>query len=133
MDNCFIYKSIDKTTYKVEIQPKIYANNGHLALMLSDLEDRAPVAKITISCPELKLGPTEIVVKSYSENEGMVEFLLKNNLIKDKGIRASGYPEGARIVQMTDKFINLVARAQLKDPYCVQGKVRGKLATDTKF
>ena len=133
MDNYFIYKSIDKTTYKVEIQPKIYVNSGHLALMLSDLEDRYPVAKITIDCPELKLGPTEIVVKSYSENEGMVEFLLKNNLIKDKGIRASGYPEGARIVQMTNKFLNLVAQAPLKDSWCVPGKVRGKLATDTKF
>jgi hypothetical protein len=113
----------------VEIQPKLHANNGRLALMLSDLEDRQPVAMITLNCPEIKLGPTELVVKSYAENEGMAEFLLKNKLIRNNGTRTDGYPEGARIVEMTEKLSSLIDQTRLKDPYCVHGKVRGKLAT----
>lgn len=52
--------------------------NGRLALSLVDEETGEPIAKASVNVgDEIPLGATQMDVKSWSENEGMVEALFE--------------------------------------------------------
>ena len=59
--------------------------NGRPAIMLSDIEDGSPVAKATINIPEIELDNNEVIIKDYSENEGVLDVLLNAGIIEDTG------------------------------------------------
>jgi hypothetical protein len=67
-------------TYKVIIAERSYANN-RLALEILDCEDGIPVMVATVNIPEVPLNEGEIIVKNYSENEGVLDFLQQNGLV----------------------------------------------------
>lgn len=74
---------MEKFTYKkweVYLRWNMYMN-GRPQLTLSDVEDGCPVAVATVNIPEEELEPNEIIVKNYSENEGMLQFLQKNGIV----------------------------------------------------
>lgn len=73
---------------EVVIQVKQYSN-GRPAIVLLDFEDRSPYAVATVNLPELNLEDNQTFVKSYSENAGMLDFLVKNNIVKYTGKQAS--------------------------------------------
>ena len=50
--------------------------NDRLALQLLDAKDHTPVARATVNVPSAELADDEVVIKTYSENEGMLEALL---------------------------------------------------------
>lgn len=58
---CFISKG----TYK----------NGRTVLQLIDVTDHSPIAVATVNLPDVSLEPDEVIIKNYSENEGMSEAL----------------------------------------------------------
>lgn len=58
-------------------------SNKRLAIMLTDTEDGELIATATVNIPEEKIEPDEIIVKDYSENQGMLQAL------KDAGIVTS--------------------------------------------
>lgn len=68
-------------SYQVTIQLGKY-KNGQTSMQLLDAEDGTPVATASIAMPELSLDENEIVVKDYSENEGMLDFLLENSIVE---------------------------------------------------
>lgn len=68
-------------SYQVFIQLGKY-RNGQTSVQLIDAEDGQPVATASIAMPELSLEDNQIVVKDYSENEGMLDFLLENSIIE---------------------------------------------------
>lgn len=70
------------TIYHVWLEKATYAN-GRIALMLMD--DEGQVACATVNIPGHDLGPNEILVKTWSENEGMLGFLLANRIVADLG------------------------------------------------
>lgn len=69
-------------TYNVRIEKSHY-NNGMASLRLVEdggEEDGFPFATCTVALPgELENG--EVAIKNYSENEGMLQFLIKNEVI----------------------------------------------------
>ncbi len=84
---------------KAKIQPKEYViqlahgsrhrvtitkakyGNGRLALLLNSA-DGSPFAKATVNlADEEKMEANEIAVKDYSENEGMLQFLMANGIV----------------------------------------------------
>ena len=65
--------------YNVIIESGRY-RNGRLALELIDAEDGCPVMTATVNLPEVKLEENEIIIKNYSENEGVLEFLIENKI-----------------------------------------------------
>lgn len=73
---------------EVVIQVKQYSN-GRPAIVLLDFEDGSPYAVATVNLPELNLEDNQTFVKSYSENAGMLDFLVKNNIVKYTGKQAS--------------------------------------------
>jgi len=74
---------------KVYIQQKRYAN-GRVRLDLLDLMDGFPHSIATVNLPDVLLEDNEILVKDYSENEGMLDFLTANNIVipTDKGVHS---------------------------------------------
>lgn len=58
-----------------------YSDGNRTALMLQ-CENGEPMAKCTVNLPDDHLGADEVAVKSYSENEGMVEALMAAGVIE---------------------------------------------------
>lgn len=67
-------------TYDVIIAERCYSNN-RLALEILDSEDGIPVMVATVNIPEVPLNEGEIIIKNYSENEGVLDFLQQNGLV----------------------------------------------------
>lgn len=77
------------TTYNVSLLQQAYSN-GRLALQLIDAE--GPVSVATVNIPEYNLKADEVLIKSWGENEGMLEFLVSNGIVEDTGrVALSGY------------------------------------------
>lgn len=66
--------------YQVELAKGSYSN-GRTAIELIDAEDGCPVMVATINVPEVELAEGEIIIKNYSENEGVLEFLQENEIV----------------------------------------------------
>lgn len=66
--------------YDCSVKLNRYANN-RAQLHLYDKEDGCPVAVATINVPNEDILPGEVIVKNYSENEGMYEALLEAKII----------------------------------------------------
>ena len=67
--------------YKAVVIRSKYVNNDNLALMLIDEKDGSLITKITVNTEE-KLPEGFGYVKNYSENEGIMEVLQEEGLIK---------------------------------------------------
>ena len=65
---------------KVTIRKRNYSN-GRPALELLTAEDNYPYAVATVNLPDVVLGQNELLVKDYSENEGMLNFLVENSIV----------------------------------------------------
>lgn len=67
-------------------------SNGRTALQL--LCSVGPMATATVNLPNEKLGKDCVFIKNYSENEGMLEALVKAGVVRDTGKRVrTGYVE----------------------------------------
>jgi hypothetical protein len=64
------------------IQKRQY-ENGRVALRLVDEE--GPVATATVNLPNVPLGKNQVLIKSYGENEGMLEALVAAGVVKPTG------------------------------------------------
>ena len=87
----------------VYILPRRYMN-GRLALTIHGADDGdyvgERIAVITVNIPQFPLNAGEILVKSWSENEGMARWLDENGIAVDTGGRApSGHVE-AHVMQL---------------------------------
>jgi hypothetical protein len=83
MDQEYKYRC-SGTVYTVRLEKHQYANK-RTALILVDANDGEQVACATVNLPEHDLQPGEIIVKTWSENEPMLNFLVKNNIVIDTG------------------------------------------------
>lgn len=68
--------------YKAVVVRSKYMNNDNLALMLIDEKDGSPITKITVNTED-KLPEGFGYVKNYSENEGIMEVLQEEGLVKE--------------------------------------------------
>ena len=75
----YIFKSpFGKDQYTLQIQYGKY-KGGNKSISLIDCTDGFPFATATVNLPGLEKD--EIAIKNYSENEGILEFLLENEII----------------------------------------------------
>jgi len=85
------------TTYTVWLERAVYAN-GRLAISLFDNE--GPVATATVNIPEADLAPGEVLIKTWAENEPMLDFIIQNKIGIDTGREVeAGYCK-ARVVKL---------------------------------
>lgn len=55
--------------------------NGRKAIELIDAKNGESVLVATINVPEVQINDDEVIIKNYSENEGILEALIKSNVI----------------------------------------------------
>lgn len=63
---------------------KFYYKNDRTAIKLIDSEDGMPVLTATVNLPDEDINEDEVLIKSWSENEGIEEILVKENIIGPK-------------------------------------------------
>lgn len=86
--------TVEKTAY----------GNGRTALVLRDALDGEQVAVATVNLPGVPVGPGEVFIKDYSENEGMLAALERAGVVQPTGEHASSGSSG-------------IVRARLMPPY----------------
>ena len=62
-----------------------YSDNQRTAICLEDIETGEPYATATVNIPDIPLGPTEVLIKDYSENAGMLEALEVAGIVRRTG------------------------------------------------
>ena len=100
-------KAIEFNGYKCFIKIRPY-NSGRIYMTLHDLEDGQQVTRVTLDIDAIPHIDNLIIVKSYSENKGLYEALLKAEVIKPcERIYAVGY-EMAHVcfLSLDDRTVN---------------------------
>jgi hypothetical protein len=67
-------------TYSVTVKLGKYVN-GRTAIHLDDVNEGCLYATATVNIDHVLLADNEVLIKDYSENEGMLDFLIKNNIV----------------------------------------------------
>ena len=58
-----------------------YYGNNRTAIQLLDASDGGPVATATVNIPECPLEEDQVIIKTYSENEGMLRALMDAGVV----------------------------------------------------
>lgn len=91
MKKFYNYNTPWGTTEKVYLKRSSYQIDGTLAIQML-CEDGEPYTVVTIHVDEEPVGKEYAFVKSYSENAGIGEFLIENEIAKPTGrMASSGY------------------------------------------
>ena len=64
-----------------EVRLERYTNNNRIAIMLDDIGDGMQIACATINIPEEELADDQVIIKDYSENEGMLGTLIGAHIV----------------------------------------------------
>ncbi len=65
--------------YEVYLSFGVY-RNGRTSIELLDANDGCPVMVATVNIDDVTLSGNEIIIKDYSENEGVLDFLIQNKI-----------------------------------------------------
>ena len=57
--------------------------NGRTALVLVDALDGSPIATASVNLPDVELAEDEVCIKDYSENEGMLDALVREGIVSE--------------------------------------------------
>lgn len=108
MDKTFQFKN-QYGGAEVSIHVQHY-RNGRPVIELIDVSDGQPYAVATVNMPEVLLSPNECLIKDYSENEGMYEFLVNNNIVtpSDMGIQLEHVWLPLAIINPIDQWGNKI-------------------------
>ena len=58
-----------------------YYGNGRLAVTLLEVDTHEPIMVATVNLPDADLAEDEVAIKNWSENEGVLRFLIANDLV----------------------------------------------------
>jgi len=84
-------KKVIFNNYTCTLQFAQYSN-GRTAIELLDDKDGEPVATATVNLPNVPLAHDHVMIKNYSENDGMLKTLMDAGIISEPvNIVASGY------------------------------------------
>jgi hypothetical protein len=64
-----------------EVRLERYTNNNRIAIMLDDVSDHMQIACATINLPEEEIADDQVIIKDYSENEGMLGTLIGAKIV----------------------------------------------------
>lgn len=65
-------------------------SNGRIAMSIED--DEGCIADCTVNIPEARLKEGEVIIKDWSENEGMLQTLIDAHVVEDTGrVFATGF------------------------------------------
>jgi hypothetical protein len=76
-------------TCNVHVVKDRYVSSNQMALMLIDADTGEAVATASVNIiSELQIQPDQVLIQTWSENEGMLEFLVSNGIVEptDTGV-----------------------------------------------
>jgi hypothetical protein len=79
-------KTVNFLGYECIVEKHAYKSNDRVALELYIEATREPMATATTNLPGIHLEKDEVIIKNYSENEGLYEILVEAGIIS-KAIR----------------------------------------------
>lgn len=86
-----ILMQVTFSKYKCELEFRKY-HNGRVMIQLNDAQDGEPVAAATVNLAESQIEDDEVIIKDWSENEGMLKCLEEAGVVKFTGHRiATGF------------------------------------------
>lgn len=87
-----------------------YTANNSLSISLGDPDENEPICDVTVCVPTFELLPGHVLVKTWSENAGVLEALIKEGIFEDTGTRVPtrGFGTEAALCKL------LVSEADLK-------------------
>ena len=62
-----------------------YSHDNSTAIQLVDAEDGSPIATATVCIPGTELAEDEVLIKDWSENQGMLDCLITAGVVKPTG------------------------------------------------
>ena len=92
-------------------------SNGRLAISLVsahsdedlDIYQGEPIATATVNVPEITVNASQVIIKDYSENEGILKFLQDNGFVSEKTKTHSlGFVE-VHVAEKTAKLLEMEA------------------------
>jgi hypothetical protein len=81
------FKSPQMGNIVVRLVWSTYRSNNRSALELVDPRTGEPFTTATVNLPGVQLADDEIILKDYSENEGMLRSLVDAGVVQDMGRR----------------------------------------------
>ena len=80
-------------TYQVYLKFDTYRNNGRTCIELLEAGTHEPIMVATVNLSDYTLlNPGQVLIKNYSENEGVLEFLIANGIVsKPRSWVSTGY------------------------------------------
>jgi hypothetical protein len=81
MSTLFSFISQFGERYLLFVRTETY-KDGKIRIQLYDSKDGTPYATATASIKE-ELEPGEVAIKDWSENQGILDFLVQNKIIKE--------------------------------------------------
>lgn len=69
-------------SFSVSIDTSRTYGNGRPAITLVE-DDGLTFAVLSVNVPDVHLEPGEVIIKTYSEGEGMLEFLLHHKIVSE--------------------------------------------------
>jgi len=88
-------------TYGVTLKVGHYGN-GRPALSLESVVGRVAVA--TVNLPDAELPKDHLHIKTWGENEGMLQFLISNGIVEDAGVDVPTGYANARLARKGPRF-----------------------------
>jgi len=89
LEDPFLYVTALDRHYQVRLEVDAYFGNGRLAIQAVDCVDGEPYGTLTCNIPDVFLKNNEILVKTWSENEGLAKAARESGLFRDTGKRVS--------------------------------------------
>ena len=68
--------------HECNIEINNYVSNDRSSISLFIKETGEPMCIASVNLPSLRLEPGEIAIKDYSENEGILDCLVSNNIVE---------------------------------------------------
>jgi hypothetical protein len=65
-----------------EVKISRFNTNNRPALFLIDCSDGSP-ARISVNLPQIEMADNETAIKNYSENDGILEHLIKDGIVSE--------------------------------------------------
>jgi hypothetical protein len=94
-------------TYTVEVMMATYDHGDRPAILLVDPLSHEGIATASVNLPDFPIGPHQVFVKDWSENEGMLVWLVENGIVRDTGeVVPTGYVL-ANLCELTPDYVTL--------------------------
>jgi hypothetical protein len=94
---------VNHAGYPCIVQFSRYPAGGAIAICLVHRDDYDPVAVATVNMPEVSIGENQVIIKTWSENEGILETLEQAGVLRstDRGIQA-----GFAVAEVCDLLVD---------------------------